>query len=144
MSAAPEIERVAEELAVISVALSDLETTLGTLAQGLARHPPGDLEPVRVEIEVLRKQIARGDNKPQQGHWLYRGLMVGLGLWLGTIVFGTAKGTETATEGVTRLFQQVDRVLVLQYNELPHAVRAQLQKVYANAGVASPGERQKK
>jgi hypothetical protein len=136
--------KIREELAALTVSLGDLETTLGTLAQGLARHPPGDLEPLRAEIEGLRRQVAgTGTSRTPWQRW-GRAVMVGLGVWVGTVAWGTVRGSETRQEGVVQLFRQVDQVLVAQYQGIPQGLRDKLREVYNKAGVASPGERQKR
>jgi hypothetical protein len=140
-----ELESIREELAAVTVALADLETTLSTLAQGLARHPPGDMEPVRAEIEQLRKAFVgmpvRGAGV---GRWWVRGIAIGVGLWLGALVWGTIRAEEPKEARVQQLFQQVDQVLVTQYGELGKPVQQRLRAVYKQAGVASPDERQKR
>ena len=73
--------------------LRDLETTLSTLAQGLARHPPGDLAPVLDELARLRQLLVSAPRRPSHWPWTVQVAILGLGLWASSIAWEAWRGS---------------------------------------------------
>lgn len=133
-----------DELAGLAVTLRDLETTLSTLAQGLARHPPGDLAPVLDELARLRQLLVIAPRRPSRWAWTVQVAILGLGLWAGSVAWEAWRGSRQPPGDSVALLRAVDQVLVTNYKQISPSTQEQLHAVYTKAGLQSPGQRQKR
>ena len=132
-----------DELAALTVTLRDVETTLSTLAQGLVRHPPGDLVPVLDELARLRQLLVSAPRRPSRWPWAMQVAALGLGLWAGSVAWEAWRGSRQPPGDSMTLFREVDQVLVANYKQIGPLTQEQLHAVYTKAGLQSPGERQR-
>ena len=136
------------ELAVITAALSDLESALTTLTEALASHPPVDMSGLTQEVARLRSAMASPPPSRRDWSWMWSwswprtpvALLAG-GLCVALVTWQTWWPTPGREREVLRA---IDQVLVVNYVQIPQGMREAINAAYTRAGVESPRERQKK
>jgi len=134
---------VRDDLAVVAVALDDLQRTLEALTQRLEGQTAVPTEEIldalrRLESQAAKPQVARTPSFLPLG----RILLMGGVFWLTLAAWEAWRGYQYPVGRGLDLLREIDRTLVSQYGHLPEAVRTRLNAVYKGAGALTPQERQ--